>query len=235
MNSYLRVYESHTGKKIAEEKIAHAWITHVSFCPKDKEKILYNHEWASYDYGIRRMWIWDGMKHIMLRESKKEKGKDDFVCHEVWDDKGESIIYHGRYSNETTFLGRVSSDGSEITEIEIPKLYQREGHVIPCDERLLVTDGFFDRSDLLWKIKNKMKSILRGKEAHFCGKFITLMKVNWKEKKIQWMPLCEHGSDWRSQDSHPHPIFNRAKNEVYFNSNRTGRSAIYKVDISRRI
>jgi hypothetical protein len=231
MNSCLKVYDTRTGKIAAEERIERAWITHVSFSPTDKGKILYNHEWASYDYGIRRMWIWDGTKHIMLRRNKKEAGRDDFVCHEVWDPDGKFIIYHGKYKNGPTFLGRVTLDGSEISEIDFPMPYGREGHIIPGKKDLLVTDGFYDNSNFYWKITEKMRSFFSGKEVLFCGKFITLMKVEWEKQDIQWRPLCRHGSDWKSQDSHPHPVFNPAYDEIYFNSNKSGINSIYKINI----
>lgn len=47
LNSYLRVYDTATGEETLCEKVEHAWITHVQFCPTDPNLILYNHEWPA--------------------------------------------------------------------------------------------------------------------------------------------------------------------------------------------
>src|SRR5262249_19702408 len=55
MASYLNIFDTRTGERIARETVKRAWITHVQFSPRDASRILYNHEWAS-ECGIRRMW-----------------------------------------------------------------------------------------------------------------------------------------------------------------------------------
>jgi oligogalacturonide lyase len=54
LNSWLRVYDTATGAELRCERVPEAWITHVQFSPRDREQILYNHEWPS-DCGIRRI------------------------------------------------------------------------------------------------------------------------------------------------------------------------------------
>ena len=81
LNSYLRVYDTETGDEILCEKVPYAWITHVQFSPLNSNHILYNHEWPS-DCGIRRLWLWDGEKHIRLRTEGESRSKEDWTCHE---------------------------------------------------------------------------------------------------------------------------------------------------------
>jgi len=231
LHSHLNIYDTTTGNLLARETICTAWITHVQFSPINSNLILYNHEWASYDYGTRRMWVWDGGKHTALRKEKDERTRDDFVCHEVWDRDGKYIIYHGRYKNGICFLGRVSPDGASISEIAFPPEYGREGHFIPGKEGLIVSDGFYDKTSLLRRGVLKIRYFFQNYREPFCGRFICLLQVDWKEEEIQWIPFCRHGSKWDSQDCHPHPIFNHSCTAVYFNSNKTGVNSIYKMDI----
>ena len=230
LNSYLRIYDIKTGRQIDCQKIPQAWVTHVSFCPQDENTILYNHEWASVDMGVRRMWIWDGKRHRRLREENELRNRNDFVCHEVWERNGEFIIYHGRYVNGVCFLGRVDSQGENTVEIEFPSLYQREGHFCPGKDGFLVTDGLYENKHFSERIRQKIQKTL-GKSEAFCGKYITFIKVDWNNRKIEWFPLCRHGSDWSTQDSHPHPLFNTPGSEVYFNSNRHGKNSIYRISV----
>lgn len=56
LSSYLRVFDTRTGKEILCERVPQTWITHVQFSPIDNQLILYNNEWPS-DCGIRRIWL----------------------------------------------------------------------------------------------------------------------------------------------------------------------------------
>jgi hypothetical protein len=101
LSSYLRVYDTATGKEILCEQVPKAWITHVQFSPRDHNMILYNHEWCS-DCGIRRMWLWDGHRHIRLRTEGEGRSRADWTCHEMWERDGSAIIYHGSYHHGPT-------------------------------------------------------------------------------------------------------------------------------------
>jgi len=76
LSSYLRVYDTATGKEIACERVPRAWVTHVQFSPRDNHLILYNHEWCS-ESGTRRMWLWDGRRHLRLRSEGQGRSRDD--------------------------------------------------------------------------------------------------------------------------------------------------------------
>lgn len=234
LRSYLRIYEIRTGNLLDCQTVPGAWITHVAFSPVNADTILYNHEWAAYDMGIRRMWIWEGTRHIRLRKEAGMRTKRDFVCHEVWERKGDFIIYHGRYQNGSCFIGRVDPLGYNAAEIEFPPHFSREGHFTQGKNGFFVTDGFYENRQLPERIRLKINRTLK-KEINFYGIYITLVKVDWENRRLEWIPLCRHGSDWSAQDSHPHPIINNLNNDIYFNSNRKGRNSIYRVEAPSRI
>ncbi|MFC4601779.1 oligogalacturonate lyase family protein [Cohnella hongkongensis] len=219
LNSYLRVYDTDTGREIACEKVPRAWITHVQFSPADSNLILYNHEWPS-DCGIRRLWLWDGQKHIRLRSENDERSRNDWASHEMWQADGQSIIYHGKYRNGTAFVGKVDPRGEENVEIKLPVQYRRYGHFTAgrLHNNWLVSDGYYHPVGV-------------PENKNWGGEWITLQIIDWEEKRIEWIPLCEHHSFWDSQDSHPHPIFNPSDRAVYFTSNRDGKRAVYRIEI----
>jgi len=231
LRSYLNIFDTRTGELLARETVERAWITHVQFSPTDSTKILYNHEWPA-DCGVRRMWLWDGTSHKRLREEDGEKSRGDWVCHEMWSRDGNSIIYHGRYAgtapvtsggqlvfgggNGPAFIGRCDADGSNAVEIALPPQYTRYGHFTAGNGDWLVTDGYYEEPD--------------DPPSH--GAWISLLKPDWMSRTIDWRPVCRHGSSWRSQDEHPHPIFDHAGRHVYFTSDRSGRRAVYRVEVN---
>jgi hypothetical protein len=214
--SYLRVYDTASGKEIICEPVTNAWITHVQFSPTNKNLILYNHEWCS-ESGIRRMWLWDGTKHIRLRAEGDGRNRNDWTCHEMWERDGSAIIYHGSYTNGPTYIGRVKPDGTGTVEIGLPKNWDRYGHFTVGHPGELVTDGCY---------------VLPDDPKRFGGNWISVLRVDWVAKKYDWRPLCSHGSSWTSQDSHPHPIFNHAADAVYFTSDAHGRRTICRVMVA---
>jgi hypothetical protein len=68
--SYLCVYDTATGAQVYEKTVPKCWITHVQFDPADPEIIMYNHEWPSFDCGIRRIWIYDHRRDEIRRVRK---------------------------------------------------------------------------------------------------------------------------------------------------------------------
>jgi hypothetical protein len=232
LRSYLNIFDTRTGELLAREGVERAWITHVQFSPRDAKLILYNHEWPS-DCGVRRTWLWDGESHRPLRDENAAAGRSrgDWVCHEMWSRDGRSIIYHGRYAgtdpvtcgaklifgagNGPAFIGRCSADGSDLIEIALPTDYTRYGHFTVGNDEQLVTDGYFERPD----------------DPAGNGAWISLLTPDWKNRSIDWRPVCRHGSSWKSQDEHPHPIFDHAGRGVLFTSDVTGRRTIYRVAV----
>jgi len=228
LRSYLNLYDTITGRLLHREVIKGAWVTHVQFSPRNPSLILYNHEWPS-DCGVRRVWLWDGKSHRALRPEGDERSRGDWVCHEMWSRDGKSVIYHGRYAgtdpvtdggrlvfgagNGPAFIGRCHAYGADIAEIPLPAHYTRYGHFTAGNGDWLVTDGYHEQPD--------------DPPGH--GAWISLLKPDWDEKTIDWRPLCHHGSSWKSQDEHPHPIYDHAGGSVLFTSDVGGTRAVYRV------
>ncbi len=221
LSSYLRIYDTENGEEVITEKVPRAWITHVSFSPKDSNNILYNHEWPA-DCGIRRMWLFNGKKHIRLREEGGIKSARDWTCHEMWERDGSAIIYHGGYKSfteilknfgERKYIGRVIPDTGKHIEIKFPRRFKKYGHFTVGSTSTLVTDGYYEE-----KHQHSSK-----------GEWITRLDVDWKRKKITWTPLCKHRSSWATQDEHPHPIFDHGEKYIYFTSDFEGKRAVYRI------
>ncbi len=88
------------------------------------------------------------------------------------------------------------------------------------DPTLLVCDGYIE--------------VLQAKRSgHHQGQWISLVRANWDSGTLNWLPLCEHGSSWNGQDSHPHPIFAHGNDEVLFTSDVDGKRAIYSVAVNQ--
>ncbi len=219
LSSWLRVFDTKRGKEILCERVPEAWITHVQFSPVNPELILYNNEWPS-DCGIRRIWLWDGKTHHRMRDEGEGRSREDWTCHEMWERDGKAIIYHGEYKNGSAYVGRVNTDGSNRIEISLPEGWKRYGHFTEGGSGMLVTDGYYTEPDDNL-IPNAPKS----------GLWISFLMTDWGKKQITWIPLCRNGSSWRSQDEHPHPIFNHASDAVFFTSDKDGKRAVYKVSV----
>jgi hypothetical protein len=221
LSSQLRVYDTDSGEELVNENINRAWVTHVQFAPENDRVIMYNHEWPA-DCGIRRIWIWNGEEHVMVRPEGEGRSREDWTCHEMWERSGSNLIYHGGYKGGRFYVGKATIpnlyrlDDISLNEIAFPPEYVKYGHFTVSNTRALVTDGYYQAPG----------------EGPGRSRWISILKPDWERKTIEWIPLCEHGSDWQGQESHPHPIFNHAGNAVYFNSNKEGFRAVYKVDVS---
>ena len=230
LNSYLRVFDTRTGEQVLCEPVARAWITHVQFHPLDSRIILYNHEWASRDCGIRRMWLFDGERHIRLRDELHGAHRDDWVCHEMWTPDGKYVIYHGSYTDGRGFVGRVNATDLTSAEIAFPKEYKGYGHFTCHDAETLVSDGYFclpGEARRAFENSTDNGPDPQKKDAAY----ISTQKCDWENRKIRWTPLCRHDSDWLGQDAHPHPIYSHRGDRVYFSSRNGGKVKVYSVRV----
>lgn len=215
LSSYLRVYDTETGKELLTERVEKCWITHVQFSPINPDLILYNHEWPS-DCGVRRMWLFDGARHLRLRQESPGRSRNDWTCHEMWERDGRAIIYHGRLEGGTNYVGRMAPDGTCSVEIALPTGCGRYGHFTVGSPGVLVSDGYYEEP---------------GDKTHWGGDWISRVDVDWDRRNIRWTPLCRSRSSWRSQDEHPHPIMDHAMRYAYFTSDVDGKCAIYRIPV----
>lgn len=245
LSSYLCVYDTGSGALLYEKRIPKCWITHVQFDPVNPDIILYNHEWACSDCGIRRMWLYDRARDAIRRV--RTEGSDtlgnprgfarkrgDWVCHEMWSEDGRYIIYHGGYENGPAMVGRFDLSSGQFHEIALPDDYKSYGHFTMDARGDLVCDGYYRHpGDRLIQRENSTDN---GPDPHKKdGLYISFVRPDWEAGKLTWTPLCRHDSDWLGQDAHPHPIFSHDGNTVYFNS-RTGRyGKVYAVRVVKNI
>ena len=229
LSSHLLVYDTDTGAQLLNEPVHNGRVTHVQFNPLDDNIIMYNHEWPA-DCGVRRIWVFDGKRHIQARTEGDGRSRDDWTCHEMWERTTGNLIYHGKYANGIGYIGRIVYNNFpdmhdySIVEIPFPKEYVKYGHFTVSNTDLLVTDGYY-------QVEGEQSGTSAKSLSGISGEWITVLKPNWDKKTIEWIPLCKHESDWDSQESHPHPVFNHAANAVFFTSNRGGKRAVYSVKL----
>lgn len=201
-----------------------AWVTHVQYSPKTRDIVVYNHEWT-WPIGCERIWVKRGHhaaqrvrapgREIQFRVSP-DLGRDD-VAHEVWQENGEAVIYHGvrwdagEYPEQ--FVGRAPVGEGPLQEISlpVPSFY---GHFIPSPKGdFVITDAVADEA---------------GKQRRH-GNLITRLDVNWASGRMDVTPLCETNTSWLTQDNHPHPVLSPDQREVLFTSDGQGKRGIYSV------
>lgn len=236
LNSYLCVYDTDSGELLYSKTVPLCWITHVQFNPVNPEQILYNHEWAAFDCGIRRIWLYDHGSDTVRRvrtegemPGKWNRSRNDWVCHEMWSDDGSYVIYHGAYSGGPAFVGRVDMRDCWYREIPLPEDYNAYGHFTMDHQGNLVCDGYFKFPR---EVKRQREnSTDNGPDPHKKdGAYISVQTVDWDQGELAWRPLCRHESDWLGQDAHPHPIYNHSGTRVYFTSRNDRTIKVYCVD-----
>ena len=228
LNSYLHVYDTQTGEQVLCETVPRCWITHVQFHPLDSSKILYNHEWPSFDCGIRRINLFDGKRHRPLRATGEGASAADWVCHEMWSDDGQYVIYHGAYADNTAFVGRLDLAAGTCREISLPKEYDAYGHFTLNHDGDLVCDGYYIRPGD--RPPQRENSTDHGADPHKkTAEYISRVHPDWERLQLSWTPLCRHSTDWLGQDAHPHPIFNHRGDRIYFSSRMETSVGVYSV------
>ena len=154
LSSYLCVYDTESGGLLYEKQVPKCWITHVQFDSVNPDIILYNHEWACFDCGIRRMWLYDRARDEIRRVRTEgadtlgdprgfARKRGDWVCHEMWSEDGRYIIYHGGYENGPAMVGRYDLSCGQYHEIALPDDYKSYGHFTMDAEGNLVCDGYY--------------------------------------------------------------------------------------------
>lgn len=273
LSSYLCVYDTESGELLYEKKIPRCWITHVQFNPADDELIMYNHEWSVFDCGIRRINLYDHRTdrywHVRCEsessgwpregsgvtnpETGAETGewprrRSDWVCHEMWTDDGQQIIYHGGYTDGPAMVGRCVLNVEQIdesaqyapegvpdgfavrsySEIALPKEYNAYGHFLMDHQGNLSCDGYYRMPGE--KIIHRENSTDNGPDPHRKdGAYICKVVPDWDHLQLNWVPLCRHDSDWLGQDAHPHPIYSHSGDRIFFNSRMADTVNVYSV------
>ena len=169
------------------------------------------------------MWLYDDGEVRRLRPAGRNtdgtlRRQNDWTCHEMWQRDGRAVIYHGT-RGQIPYVGQVTPSGSDHIELAFPAGWVRYGHfTVSSDPTLLVSDGYVEVAEA--KLSPQRQ-----------GQLISLVRADWASGNLSWLPLCEHGSSWNTQDEHPHPIFAHGDEEVLFTSDVDGKRAIYGVQV----
>lgn len=243
LNSYLSVYDTASGALLYEKKVPRCWITHVQFNPQNPELIMYNHEWPSFSCGVRRIWLYDHAADTLrpVRTPGADtlgnprgwpRHQEDWICHEMWSDDGQTIIYHGGYREGPALVGKYHLPTGRYWEIALPDDYNAYGHFTMDHRGNLVCDGYFKYP---WEVKKvRENSTDNGPDPHKKdAEYICKVVPHWEEGLLDWIPLCKHDSDWLGQDAHPHPIYSHTGDRVFFNSRMDTAVKVYCVSTQR--
>ena len=220
--SYINVYEIETGKQIHREKAPRGWVTHIQFSPADSSLILYNHEHTIVDNGIRRVWLWDGKTHRQLRTKGDGRFRDDWVCHEFWSADGKFVYWHGKIHDTYAYIGRIELATGKIHEIMLDHRFSEcYGHFSVSREGRLVSDGYWHDKDI--------PAARPAGAPIYPSEWITVLTPDWEKKSAEVTPVCKHSSSWKTQDDHPHPVFNDSGDMVWFTAGFDGKRKVYRV------
>jgi hypothetical protein len=130
-----------------------------------------------------------------------------------------------------------------VTELPFPAGFASYGHVSAHDDHTLVTDGIAEPTDAFdadapsRTASEGHSDRLDGADAPAedeGGRWITLIDIDWSDRRLAWRPIVEHGSSWSSQDAHPHPVFDHAGRSVIFTTDVDGRRTVARVTPSDR-
>lgn len=189
------------------------WISHVIIDPTNPDLIMFCHEGGGHVK--QRMWTVD------LRDGPKRQARPLFhqhlgesCCHEYFTRQGEvgfqcNAQHDGRSEGYNCFI---RADGTWLRQFLLPG--QRPGHIQSnSDNSLVVGDsGYLSPDD---------------SEG---GAYMSL--IRHVEGRGEVTRLCRHDTSWKTQISHPHPIFSPDDRWVLYTSDAGGACNVYMADVT---
>lgn len=190
-----------------------AWISHVLIHPTDPNVILFCHEGGSSVK--QRMWTVD-LGETLARQAKPlyPQRPGETCVHEYFTRQGEVGFQYSLVSGEQReeFNAFVRPDGTWIRQYLLPG--PRPGHIQSSSDNSLVVG---DRGSLRPDDKDG-------------GRYMSLITHGNGPAAVR--RLCQHNSSWKTQYSHPHPIFSPDDKWVLFNSDDQGRHNVYLAEVA---
>jgi Tol biopolymer transport system component len=185
------------------------WISHVSVSPTDGDIVVFCHEgpW----HLVQRLWVVRASTHEVWPLLPQRRYLDR-SGHEYFTTTGRLVTQWS--TRETPSSGQVTSYNAVVDPSgENLEMFRYDGphpsHIQTSpDETLLVGDTCI------------MPELTDGRS------FMCLVRHEG-EKAIK-QPLCRHDTSWKTQHSHPHPVFTLSGEYVVFNSDRGGKSNVYR-------
>ncbi len=198
------------------------WISHVLINPADPDIIVFCHEGGSL--AQHRLWVVD-TRHQRKRLARclYQETFPEFLVHEYFLSDGTLGVQRSSYDadapldvsgpyphNYITFLGM---DGCVKANYVLPGL--RSGHVQSnSDNSLIVADCCYTGDPEGDKDGNK---------------YLALNIPDGNKLRVE--KLCRHDTSWKTQLSHPHPIFSPDDRHVVFSSDAGGSNSAFIVEV----
>ncbi len=189
------------------------WISHVCIHPTNPDLIMFCHEGGSHVQ--QRMWTID------LSEGRGRQARPLFrqhfgegCCHEYFTRTGEvgfqaSLERDGRVEGYNCF---VRPDGTWLRQYLLPG--PRPGHIQSNSDNTLVIG---DRGHL-------------SDDDPEGGAFMSLIRHENGRGVVT--RLCRHDTSWKTQISHPHPIFSPDDRWALYTSDAGGSCNVYMADVT---
>lgn len=189
-----------------------AWISHVLIHPTRPNLILFCHEGGSNV--AQRMWIVDA-DQARARQARPlyPQRPGEFCVHEFFTRDGDvgfqyALDVDGRREEYNCFI---RPDGTWIRQYLFPSL--RPGHFqANSTSTLFVGDRAYRKPGD--KDSNRFMALM----THVNG-------------RVQVRRLCRHDTSWKTQPSHPHPVFSADDKWVAFNSDNGGQANVYMAEV----
>ena len=189
------------------------WISHVCIHPTNPDMILFCHEGGSYVK--QRMWTVD-LTQTVAREAQPlfRQHLNESCCHEYFTRQGE-VGFQCNVAREDGAEGYncfTRPDGTWLRQFLLPGA--RPGHIQSNSDNSLVVG---DRGHL-------------SRDDDEGGAYMAL--IRHLEGRGEITRLCRHDTSWKTQISHPHPIFSPDDRWALYTSDAGGACNVYMADVT---
>lgn len=188
------------------------WISHVIVSPVDADVVVFCHEgpWER----VQRLWRLSARSGLVEKLLPYEPGLAR-AGHEFFTPWGEvGVQYSLRMTREASdwihYNVLTDPDGRR------PRFYRYPAGM-PCH--------FQAGASGEWLVGDRAYPTEGDADGGAC-----LGLLRHRDERVTVEVWCRHDTSWRTQISHPHPVFGPDDRSIYFNSDRTGRAAVYRVD-----
>ncbi len=224
------------------------WISHVLINRADPNTVVFCHEGGMLPR--HRLWVVD------TREFNKKcarplypESPQEWFVHEYMLADGTlgvqrtvfpegQAAYDDAISHSVMFL---DMDGKVIADYQLPSM--RSGHVQSnSDNSVIVADSYWPGSPAACRAGGRRRRPRHepypcqggkpggdGDDPQTADQYMALQYPEGDRLRVE--KLCRHGSSWKSQLSHPHPIFSPDDKHILFSSEVGGTNSTFLVEI----
>lgn len=196
------------------------WISHVLINRADPDTVVFCHEGGRL--AQQRLWVVDtrrfNKKHArpLHPESPQE-----WLGHEYMLADGTLGVQRSVFTaadpvrdDGLAYVTFLDMSGNVVADYRLPGW--RSGHVQSnSDNSVIVADSYCPGGD--------------GDDRDSAGQYLALQYPEGDRLRVE--KLCRHGSSWKTQLSHPHPIFSPDDKCVLFSSDAGGTNSAFIVEV----